>query len=184
MSVRGVSSFKETDMAFLKKLFFLFFRALENLATFFMVIMVLVVFFNVLQRNFLKSSLKWSDEISTLMMVWFGFLGIAIGILERIHISIEVFTMKFPKKAIDIITRAGYILIAIFGFLMVRYGIQIMSVTKNSTMPATQWPSSVLYVMLPLSGVLVIINSILVVFNLDKAVLKELTRGKEDKNHA
>jgi TRAP-type C4-dicarboxylate transport system permease small subunit len=171
-------------MAFLKKIFFFFFRVLENLATIFMVIMVLVVFFNVLQRNFLKSSLKWSDEISTLMMVWFGFLGIAIGILERMHISIEVFTMKFPQKAIDIITRAGYILIAAFGILMVRYGIQIMSVTRNSTMPATQWPSSVLFIVLPLSGVLVIINSILVVFDLDKVILKELSGGKENENHA
>jgi TRAP-type C4-dicarboxylate transport system permease small subunit len=128
--------------------------------------------------------MKWSDEISTLMMVWFGFLGIAIGILERMHISIEVFTMKLPEKVIDIIIRAGYIPIAGFGVLMVYYGIQIMSVTKNSTMPATQWPSSILYILLPISGVLVIVNSILVVFNLDKMILRELTEGEGGGNHA
>jgi TRAP-type C4-dicarboxylate transport system permease small subunit len=168
-------------MAVLRKIFLLFFRLLENLAAFFMVVMVLIVFFNVLQRNILHSSQKWTDEISTLMMVWFGFLGIAIGVLERIHISIEVFTMKLPQRIIDVIVRAGYVFVAVFGALMIRYGAQIMSVTQNSTMPATKWPSSVLFVVLPVAGILVVLNSLLVVFNMDKAIIKDLAENKYEK---
>jgi TRAP-type C4-dicarboxylate transport system permease small subunit len=168
--------------AFLKKSFLLFFRLLENLAGFFMVVMVLIVFLQVVLRNVFRYGLPWTDEIATLMMVWFGFLGISIGVLERIHMSIEVFTMRFPEKIVDKIIRGGYILVALFGCLMLWYGIQIMRVTQNSTMPATQWPSSVLYIVLPLSGVLVALNSILVVFNLDKTIISLLKEPEEVKS--
>ncbi|MDR1932555.1 MAG: TRAP transporter small permease [Spirochaetales bacterium] len=162
-----------------KKLFLLFFRLLENLATIFMSVMVLGVFLQVVLRNVFSYGLPWTDEIATLMMVWFGFLGISIGVLERIHMSIEVFTMKFSEKAKDIIIRGGYVLIAFFGCLMVWYGIQIIQVTKNSTMPATQWPSLIVYIVLPLSGILVLLNSFLVVFHLDKVIIDLIGKSGE-----
>jgi TRAP-type C4-dicarboxylate transport system permease small subunit len=164
-------------MAVFKKVFLWFFRLLENLAAVFIVIMVLVVFFDVLQRNLIHRSMSWTQEIASLMMVWFGFIGIAIGALERIHISIEIFTMKLPPKVIEGIVRAGYLIIAFFGGLMVRYGVGIMEATRNTTMPATQWPSSVLYIILPVSGILIILNSFFVVFGLDTVILASLKAG-------
>jgi TRAP-type C4-dicarboxylate transport system permease small subunit len=163
-------------MMFFRKIFLVFFKLLEKLALVFLSIMVLIVFANVVMRNVFNYGLPWGDEVATLMMVWFGFLGIAIGVLERVHMSIELFTMKFPPRVIDSIIRAGYALVAFFGILMVRYGVQIMSVTSNSTMPATQWPSHVLYIVLPLSGALVAVNGLLVVCNLDKKILGMLTK--------
>jgi TRAP-type C4-dicarboxylate transport system permease small subunit len=161
-------------MGLLKKAYLIFSKILENFAALFMSIMVIVVFVNVVLRNLFNRGISWGDEIPTLLMVWFSFIGLAIGVLERMHMSIEIFTMKLSAKALDWLVRFGYLLIGLFGVLMVRYGVQIMGVVNRTTMPATQWPSSILYIILPLSGVLVVLNSFLVVTKLDQKILSEL----------
>jgi TRAP-type C4-dicarboxylate transport system permease small subunit len=163
-------------MNLLKKAYLVFSKILENFAALFMAIMVIIVFVNVVMRNLFNRGISWGDEIPTLLMVWFSFIGLAIGVLERIHISIEVFTMKLSEKALDRLVRFGYLLIGVFGVLMVRYGAQIMGVVSRTTMPATQWSSSILYIILPISGVLVALNSFLVVSKLDQKILSELNR--------
>lgn len=155
-------------MSVLKKGYKYLFTALEWFAMICMVIMVIVVFIEVILRYLFGTGFKWSQEIPTLMMVWFGFIGIAIGVIEKIHISIEFFTMKLPKKITQTMDRANYLIIAIFGGYMIHYGIQIMRLTSKTTLPATKWPSAVLYLILPLSGVLILINGILIAVGLDR----------------
>ena len=104
-----------------------------------------------------------------------------IGVLEKIHISIEMFTSKLPEKAISVLDTINHILIAVFGGAMVYYGALIMDMTKLSTMPATKLPSSVLYVILPLSGLLVLLNAVLVAAKQDKKIFAEgADAGKEE----
>ena len=115
------------------------------------------------------------------MLVWFSLIGMGIGVLEKIHISIEMFTSKLPEKAIRVLEGIDHILIAVFGGAMVYYGALIMDMTKLSTMPATKLPSSVLYVILPLSGLLVLLNAVLVAAKQDKKIFAEgADAGKEE----
>ena len=56
-----------------------------------------------------------------------------------------------------------------------------MNMTKLSTMPATKLPSAVLYVILPLSGILVFLNALLVAARRDSHILNDAPeRGKEE----
>ena len=105
----------------------------------------------------------------------------AIGVLEKIHISIEMFTSKLPGKAIGVLESIDHVLMAIFGGLMVYYGIVIMNMTKLSTMPPTKLPSAVPYIILPLSGILVFLNALLVAAKRDSHILQDApASGKED----
>jgi len=154
------------------------FKALEWFAIICMVVLTLIVFMDVILRYIFKQGFSWTQEVATLMLVWFSFIGMAIGVLEKIHISIEMFTAKLSDKAIAALECFNHILIAVFGGAMVYFGIVIMDMTKLSTMPATKLPSSVLYVILPLSGVLVLLNAVLVAARQDKKIFPE----KEDHN--
>ncbi|MDR1470722.1 MAG: TRAP transporter small permease [Spirochaetaceae bacterium] len=169
-------------MNVLKKVYLVFSKILENFAALFMAIMVLVVFANVVMRNLFNRGISWGDEIPTLLMVWFSFIGLAVGVVEHVHMSIEIFTMKLSEKALDRLVRFGYLIVGIFGAFMVRYGTRIMGVVSRTTMPATQWPSSVLYIILPVSGVLVVLNSFLVATKLDRKILSALNPGMDKEN--
>lgn len=165
-------------MDFLRKLCRVLFRALEWFAMICMVILTCIVFADVILRYIFKQGFSWTQEISTLMLVWFSLIGMAIGVLEKIHINIEMFTVKMPKSVIHVLDFINYLLIAVFGGLMVYFGISIMNMTKLSTMPATKLPSSVLYIILPLSGILVLLNAILVAAKQDQKIFPE--NRKED----
>lgn len=169
-------------MSFLRKLCRILFKALEWFAMICMVILTCIVFADVILRYIFKQGFAWTQEIATLMLVWFSLIGMAIGVLEKIHINIEMFTAKLPAKAISVLDSINHILIAVFGGLMVYYGALIMNMTKMSTMPATKWPSAVLYIILPLSGVLVCLNAILVAAKQDKKIFaaEALPAGEEE----
>ncbi len=158
------------------------FKALEWFAIICMVVLTVIVFMDVILRYIFRQGFSWTQEVATLMLVWFSLIGMAIGVLEKIHISIEMFTSKLPEKAIHVLEVIDHILIAVFGGAMVYYGLLIMNMTKNSTLPATKMPSSVLYVILPLSGLLVVINAVLVALGQDKTISDEAK--KEEKPNA
>lgn len=149
-------------MKTLKKLYSGFSIGLEWFAMVALVLMTITVFIDVILRYIFSGGMPWTQEVATLLLVWFSLIGMAIGVLERIHISIEVFTTKFSKRAICILEIIDHILITLFGMAMIYYGIIIMDMTKKSTMPATKLSSSVLYVILPLSGLLIVLNAIVI----------------------
>lgn len=166
----------------MKKAFNIIFHALEWLAMICLVIMTGVVFFDVILRYIFNQGMPWTQEVATLLLVWFSLIGMAIGVGEKLHISIEMFTMKCSKKTIGVLESINHVLISIYGILMIYYGLQIMNVTKNSTMPATKLPSAFLYIILPLSGLLVFLNALIVAAKKDKELLGGANEGKGDKN--
>lgn len=170
-------------MAFLRKAFRGLFKALEWFAMICMVVLTVVVFCDVVLRYIFKQGFSWTQEIATLMLVWFSLIGMAIGVLEKIHISIEMFTSHLPEKVISIIESIDHVLIAVFGGVMLYYGIVIMQMTKSSTLPATKMPSAVLYVILPISGLLILLNALLVAAKQEKKIFNEdETSVKENHN--
>ena len=169
-------------MDVLRKTCRILFKALEWFAIICMVILTIIVFIDVILRYIFKQGFSWTQEVATLMLVWFSLIGMAIGVLEKIHIGIEMFTARLPKKAISVLESVNHILIAVFGGAMIYYGLTIMNMTKLSTMPATKMPSAVLYIILPLSGVLVVVNAILVAAKHDRKIFAD--EKKEEVDHA
>ena len=173
-------------MKHIRKGFLALFKTLEAFAMVCMVILTVIVFVDVVMRYIFKQGFSWSQEVATLMMVWFSLIGMAIGVLEKIHISIELFTSKLPAKALGVLESINHLLIAGFGGYMVYYGLRIMNVTKMSTLPATKLPSAVLYSILPVAGVLVLLNGILVAAKQDQKIFHdtEITMDNEEDHHA
>ena len=93
-------------MRILQKASRFLFKALEWFAMICMVVLTVVVFCDVVLRYIFKQGFSWTQEIATLMLVWFSLIGMAIGVLEKIHISIEMFTSHLPEKVISIIKDA------------------------------------------------------------------------------
>ena len=59
-----------------------------------------------------------------------------------------------------------------------------LNMTKLSTMPATKLPSAVLYIILPLSGILVLLNAVLVAARQNTRIFPENAPEKEDSENA
>ena len=163
----------EVDFNMIHKIYNVFASGLEWFAKISLVVMTLIVFVDVVLRYIFKQGFSWTQEVATLLLVWFSLIGMAIGVVERIHISIEMFTSKLSKRAIAFLELLDHILISLFGCAMIYYGIVVMKLTSKSTLPATKLPSAVLYIILPLSGVLIILNAVIVSIRSVRKMKKE-----------
>ena len=138
----------------------------EYLGLTFLVAMVLIVTWQVLARQGLGSAPQWSEEVSLILMVWIGFIGIAIGFRERVHIALEFLVSRFPERAQLLLEKLTYLLILGFGLFLVVQGWAFTSQTLSSTLPSTGLPRGTLYAIMPLTGVMVCLYSILQFFGI------------------
>lgn len=151
---------RKKNQSKLSKTFDLSEKLITYIAIIFLVTMVLIVTMTVLTRYFLNFTFRWSDEVALLMMIWFGFIGIALGVKSSIHLSVEFFMSLVPDKYQKWIYQIENILVGFFGWLMLQYGTQLYNSTKITRLPATQWSRGLLYIIMPISGVFVLVYSL------------------------
>lgn len=121
-----------------------------------LLLIVIIVSAEVFSRQFLHTSIHWSEEVALFLMVWMAFLSMAIGVQKGVHIALGFFVNLLPAKLKWLIEKMNLIVISGFGVFMIYYGTKLVQSTMSSTLPATQWPAGLLYIMIPVSGVFIV----------------------------
>jgi TRAP-type transport system small permease protein len=134
---------------------------LAKVAEFIMVslatLMVVLVSYQVFQRYVLHYTPPWSEELSVYLMIWFGIIGIAVGVRRNAHMALHFFADLMPLKVQNVLTYVRYVLILIYtGFLTVE-GMKMVELTMSQRSPAMGMPVGFVYLALPVSMVLIII---------------------------
>ncbi|MBQ8013721.1 MAG: TRAP transporter small permease [Treponema sp.] len=144
------------------------YRILLEFSKLVILLIVIIVSCEVFGRLVLHHSIMWSEEVALLLMVWTAFIAMAIGVEKGLHISISIFFNMFPKVVQVIITKINTLATIFFGYILVVYGIKLVSMTMSSTLPATQWPAGTAYCMMPVGGVFIIYFALLDLFEAKK----------------
>jgi TRAP-type C4-dicarboxylate transport system permease small subunit len=156
-----------------RALFSIIEKILEFLSMVMLLAMTAIICYQVVLRFVFDRSPSWGEEIAILLMIWFGILAIPIGVKHKLHIGIEFIFRMFPPRAQYLVSRSIYLLIAAFGVMMIVYGIELSKFMNMSTLPATKLPSAVEYAVLPLSGLMLVYNSMEFVFQSYAEFLKQ-----------
>jgi len=164
-------------MTILKKAYAFIDALFEKFTLLSLVALVLVVTLQVITRYFFNFVFFWSEEITLLLLVWFGFMGIAIGFREYIHLGIDSFTNLFPKMFNKILDKIIIVSAFAFGMYLVVQGGQFTVMTLDSTLPATKLPASITYLTMPVTGIMICLYAILHLFNIDTARYRDLEEG-------
>ncbi len=144
------------------------YRILLEFSKLVILLIVIIVSCEVFGRLVLHHSIMWSEEVALLLMVWTAFIAMAIGVEKGLHISISIFFNMFPKVVQVVITKINTLATIFFGYILVAYGIKLVSMTMSSTLPATQWPAGTAYCMMPVGGVFIIYFALLDLFGAKK----------------
>jgi TRAP-type C4-dicarboxylate transport system permease small subunit len=133
----------------------------------FMALLVLIISIHVMLRYVFNSGFSWSEEVSTQVLIpAFVFLGMAIGVEERLHININVIPKNVFKRLDFILLKLADLCKIIVGIIMIFFGIILIGFTSLSILPATGWPACLQYIVMPLSGALIILFSVAYIFSL------------------
>lgn len=150
------------------------YSVLLTYSKFVLLAIVFLVSAEVISRKFLGTSIRWSEEVALFFMVWMAFISMAIGVQKHLHIAIEYFYDRLPKTLAALVAKLDILVVLGIGIIMVMYGANLVQVTMNSTLPATNWPAGTLYLMIPVSGVFIIYFSVLEFFGLEHYEHKNL----------
>ena len=129
--------------------------------------MAVVIIVNVFMRFVLNSGLRWGEEVAKLFMVWFTFIAMAIGVKQGLHISLHLLPKNLPAKLEKLLLFLKDIITFLIALVFLIYGIKLVQFTSRSIMPATEWPSSILYLILPISAILIASEALMDIFGIE-----------------
>lgn len=137
------------------------------------VFMVLLVSYQVFERYVLHYTPPWSEELAVYLMIWFGVIGIAVGVWRDTHMSLHYFADKMPAKVQRVLLLFKYVLMLVYSGVITYQGFEMVKLTISQKSPAMGLPVGYVYLVLPISMVLIVI------FTLEKFYEDFLKGGKK-----
>lgn len=134
-------------------------KVLANALIVIMSIMVLNVLWQVFTRFIAGTPSSFTDELARYLMIWLGILGAAYVSGKNMHVAIDVLPQRAKPKTQRKIKLLVYVLIIAFAFFaLVIGGARLVYITYvlNQQSPALQIPLALVYLAIPLSGILII----------------------------
>lgn len=124
-----------------------------------MAVMVVNVLWQVFSRYILGTPSSFTDELARFLLIWVGILGAAYVSGQNGHVSIDVLARRGSQKRQKKLKHIVQIAIVLFClFVMVLGGLRLVYVTYvlEQYSPALGLPLAMVYLVIPISGVLII----------------------------
>jgi TRAP-type C4-dicarboxylate transport system permease small subunit len=123
-------------------------------------LMVGVVFGQVFFRYALNHSLFWSEELARYILVWLTFLGATVAYRRGAHPRIDLWPDRGHSRWYKAIRIGAHLVGIAFFVLLVIYGMQFAFFVRLQISPALQLPKWIVMLVLPLSGLLLLLHAL------------------------
>ena len=124
--------------------------------------MVGLTCWQVFTRYILKNPSSWSEELVSYLFAWMALLGASLVVGERGHMNIPILVERTRPGMRKGVAVFGEVVAAVFaGVILVYGGLQITTLALGQMTSSLGVPVGVFYVVLPLSGVLNMIYTVL-----------------------
>ena len=142
-------------------------RTLENILAHLLVLlmslMVLNVLWQVFSRYVLGTPSAFTDELARFLMIWLGLLGAAYVSGKNGHVAIDVLAKRANAKNQRILKRtvSGFIILFCLAAMVTGGGWLVYTTYElKQHSPALGLPLAYVYVVIPLSGLIVVYNKV------------------------
>lgn len=102
----------------------------ERICALLVAIMVVVIWFGVLERYFFHLGHTWTEEFSRYVMIWAALLAVSCGAFYREHIGLNIVANLLPKNGVrilgivlDLVSLAFFLFLTFYGIGMTRDGL-------------------------------------------------------------
>lgn len=124
-----------------------------------MTVMVINVLWQVFTRFVVGTPSSFTDELARYLMIWVGILGAAYVSGKNQHVSINTLPSKLSPRAqkkLFYTVSTIVLLFAFFAFVIGGSRLVYISYLLGQHSPALQIPLAVVYLIIPISGILII----------------------------
>ncbi|KYH33110.1 TRAP transporter small permease [Neomoorella mulderi] len=138
----------------------------ENIIAMGFAAFVIIVFAQVIFRYVLNNSLTWAEEFARYVFIWIVFLAGAIAVKRGSHMELDLFVNFLPRLPRFIVHCFSLVVVMAFSAFITYEGWLLAQKTWNTPSPAMQIPMGLVYLCLPIGGVVIIIYSLFAIKNL------------------
>jgi TRAP-type C4-dicarboxylate transport system permease small subunit len=142
------------------------FKGVEILIAFFLAVMIALVFMNVVLRYCFNRGFAWSEEIARLCFIYLVYLGSIGAARDNRHLLIDTVLLKVPQMAQKVIYALVQVcIIWLMGIVTSgSWGLVIQNLNDNWV--ATKFPTYLVYAAGLVTGIAIIIISLVNLFRL------------------
>jgi len=148
----------------------------EIVIIFLFVALVTIVFYQVLARYIFSDPPSWTEELARYCQVWIILLTSSICIRKGSHLAVDYFGHKIGHGVKRIINIVMSSLIVLYILIVIIFGWKLMVVGQYQLSPALQVKMSFVYIIFPLSGILMLLEAVLKTAGLIKEKKRDMVR--------
>ena len=134
-----------------------------------LVFTILLITAQVVARAVFNYSIIWAEEVSLICFIYITFFTMAIAMRYDLHLRVELGVAWLPKGGRRVVEFVDNVLLLGVSVLMLIAGIHLTKYGVASIMPATRWPTSVIYLPTPIAGCLCTLHQVLRLLGIAKS---------------
>ena len=139
---------------------------------FLMVVLVTDVLWQVFSRYLLSSPSSFTDELAGFLLIWVGVLGAAYVAGRKEHLAIDILVQRSPPARQRLLLYLIHSLIFLFALSVMVTGGVVLMYTRfvlQVKSAALQLPLGYVYIVLPISGLIIMYYEVLHIINLKRS---------------
>jgi TRAP-type C4-dicarboxylate transport system permease small subunit len=152
-------------------------RTIDKVLAWFLIglmgVAVLNVLWQVLTRWVLQDPSSYTEELARYLLIWIGLLGAAYAAGQKLHLAIDIVPTRLTGRARDGLEIAIEACIFLFALaVMVVGGMRLVLLTLrfDQVSAALGVPLGFVYLVIPLSGVLIMIYAVIEIIERGRAL--------------
>ncbi len=143
-------------------------KILEYILITLMVLIVIDVTWQIFTRFLLKHPSSYTEELAGFLLIWIGLLGASYALYTKAHLGIDILTTRLQgtkRQGAEILIYSIVMLFALFVLVIGGIRLVILTYTLKQISPAMGIPIAYVYLVLPLTGILMMYFSIVFIVN-------------------
>ncbi len=139
-------------------------KVLEVFLVILMSVLVVDVLWQVISRYLLSSPSSFTDELAGFLLIWVGVLGAAYVAGRKEHLAIDILVQRSPPARQRLLLYLIHSLILLFALSVMVTGGAVLVYTRfvlQVKSAALQLPLGYVYIVLPLSGLIIMYYEVL-----------------------
>lgn len=138
-------------------------NALQKLLIVLMALLLIDVTWQVLTRFLLANPSSFTEELARFLLIWIGLLGSAHAYRHKMHLGVDIVVKSLSPEVSGVIAKIVQVITIAFSASVLVYGgtkLLLLAVHLEQKSPAMQINMGIVYLALPLSGVLLVLFAI------------------------
>ncbi|MDQ7817405.1 MAG: TRAP transporter small permease [Melioribacteraceae bacterium] len=129
---------------------------------FILALMTINVLWQVFSRFVLQNPSSFTEELARYTLVWLGILGASYVAGQKMHLAIDLLSMQLkgrPKLYLEIFIQLSILFFSLVVMLIGGFRLVLITLSLNQISAALQVPLGYVYLVVPISGLLIIFYS-------------------------